>query len=249
VTSSESIAKNEKIKITTGFLPGFQIRVSPRAKRIRLVIAPDTGLTVVLPRGVDHAVAGEVVASRREWIERTMARMEGLRQAPEPPPSLVELRAVERTVAVRYRPGGAASVSVREAGPATIAVCGDIARRDLVDRALRGWLRREAGRLLPPRLAELSHLWKLPHAGVVVRLQRTRWGSCSAKGCISLNARLVFLPPDLCDYVLAHELAHTIHLNHSPRYWTALETLMPEARGLDRALRTARNYVPQWARG
>jgi predicted metal-dependent hydrolase len=59
---------------------------------------------------------------------------------------------------------------------------------------------------------------------------RTRWGSCSVRSGIRLNWRLIHLPPELIDYVIAHETAHLIEMNHSPRFWAVVETLHPDWR-------------------
>lgn len=247
-------------------LPPYSHRVSPRAKRVRLVITPDTGLTVVTPPGFDPGLLADIVLGRLEWVEHHLERVNAARQAPAGPPARVELRAVGRVLSVRYRVGsftagrpsqdGAAAqkkdlggVRVREQGIATLEVAGNIACRDSVTLALRRWLVREGQRVLPPWLESEAARLGLSFSGTSVRLQRTRWGSCSAKGLISLNARLLFLPPEVAGYVLAHELAHTVHLNHSAAYWKFLERLLPGASQLDRALREARRLVPAWARG
>lgn len=229
-------------------LPPFRVRASSRARRVRLVIAPGQGLTVVTPEGFDPALVPGIVAGRLDWVERHLRRV--AQAAPvrdaAPPPSVVELRAVGRSVNVRYRAGDGA-VAVRRAGPSSLLVSGTIARRDMVCKGLRNWLRREASRELESRLHVLSAETGLAFSGACVRMQRTRWGSCSSRGLISLNARLLFLPSGLADYVLLHELAHTIHLNHSPDYWRFLEDVLPGARGFDRELRSARRFVPDWA--
>ncbi|GFK93637.1 hypothetical protein NNJEOMEG_01471 [Fundidesulfovibrio magnetotacticus] len=231
-------------------LPDYRVRVSARARQVRLVVTPRDGLVVSVPVGFDAALVPEIVAQRLEWVTRTLERVALQRAEALLPPAGVSLRAVGRELTVRYRPGpdGSGSVRVRAAGPVSLEVSGALADRELVARALRTWLKREAARELPPRLDALSARLDLPHAGCVVRLQRSRWGSCSARGTISLNARLLFLPPELSDYVLAHELAHTLHLDHSPAYWRALEERLPGARGLDRQLRHAGRFVPAWSR-
>ena len=88
-------------------------------------------------------------------------------------------------------------------------------------------LRARAARELPLRLSELARLHGFEVASVRVRNQRTRWGSCSPSGRISLNWRLVQVPPAVRDYVLLHELTHLRHLNHSARFWRELARLCP----------------------
>ncbi len=83
--------------------------------------------------------------------------------------------------------------------------------------------KREAKRKIIARLAELAKQHEFHYKKVSIRNQRTRWGSCSAKGTISLNIKLVALPQDLADYVLLHELVHTKIHNHSPKFWQELD--------------------------
>jgi predicted metal-dependent hydrolase len=82
---------------------------------------------------------------------------------------------------------------------------------------------------------------------VHVRLQRTRWGSCSSSRSVSLNAGLLFLAPELVRYLLIHELCHMIAMNHSRRFWCAVERFEPDCRDLDRRLAEAWGEIPIWA--
>jgi hypothetical protein len=102
---------------------------------------------------------------------------------------------------------------------------------------------------LAPWLAELAAEQGFRHGPVQIRLQRSRWGSCSAKGAISLNLALLFQPPAVLRYVLLHELAHTRHLNHSRAFWAVVAACEPDYKRLDRQLRKDgwRN-VPSWVR-
>ena len=79
-----------------------------------------------------------------------------------------------------------------------------------------------------------------------VRLQRTRWGSCSSRGTISINAAGLLLAPHQFDYLLAHELCHLRHMNHSRAFWRMLEHFEPDSRVLDATLNTAWRDLPDW---
>jgi len=107
---------------------------------------------------------------------------------------------------------------------------------DPVARA-EGVLRRLAAVELPARTHELAARHGIPVTRVSVRNQRTRWGSCSARGLISLNWRLVQVPESVRDYVLLHELAHRRHLNHSERFWNEVRRLCPDFEQSERWLR------------
>lgn len=92
-------------------------------------------------------------------------------------------------------------------------------------------------RELIPRLASLAAEHGLTVARITIRNQRSRWGSCSRRGVIALNLRLVQTPPAVCDYVLLHELMHLRQQNHSRRYWRLVEEVCPGFREAERWLR------------
>jgi predicted metal-dependent hydrolase len=102
------------------------------------------------------------------------------------------------------------------------------------------WLRRDALRLLAPEAIAFARRIGAPDPTVRLSRARTRWGSCNAKGQVRLNARLIHLPPELARYVVAHEVAHLVHLDHSPRFWALVESLHEQHR-------EARRELAEWA--
>jgi predicted metal-dependent hydrolase len=101
----------------------------------------------------------------------------------------------------------------------------------------RASLRERARTELPPRLLEMAAQHGLTVTGVSIRNQRTRWGSCGRDGKISLNWRLVLMPPSVRDYVLIHELMHLRRLDHSPAYWKLVAAACPGYRDARQWLR------------
>lgn len=95
-------------------------------------------------------------------------------------------------------------------------------------------IRRQAKEILPLRVHALAE--QLGLSGrvrrVTIRFQKTRWGSCSAKGTISLNGLLVLVPERVRDYVIIHELCHLRHMDHSPAFWSGVEAVLPDHREL-----------------
>ncbi|NTW15624.1 MAG: M48 family metallopeptidase [Candidatus Moranbacteria bacterium] len=97
--------------------------------------------------------------------------------------------------------------------------------------------RAEAGVYIREKVKHWSGVYGLRHAGVTVRDQTSRWGSCSSKGRLSFSWRLLLLPERYADYVVVHELCHLVEFNHSSRFWTLVAREIPEYRDIARALR------------
>lgn len=96
-------------------------------------------------------------------------------------------------------------------------------------------MRREAKALLPRRVAELAYLHGFHYEGLTIRDSKTRWGSCSGRNTISLSLYLMQVPEHLQDYVILHELCHTVHHNHSSQFWALMDKVTD---GKAHALRT-----------
>ena len=114
-------------------------------------------------------------------------------------------------------------------------------------RLLREWLRRLGRRHLPQRVQRMAQGMGLTVNGVQVRAQRSRWGSCSSRGTISLNCRLLLLPVYLLDHVILHELCHITHLNHSKEYRQHLSIYAPDWKQKEKMLHNAWKNMPLWA--
>ncbi len=103
-----------------------------------------------------------------------------------------------------------------------------------------------AAEALAPLLEACAKEMELPYRRLAVRRQRTRWGSCSTRGTISLNCCLMFQRPEVVRYLLIHELAHVRHMNHSARFWDLVARYCPDCRPLDRELLDGWRRVPSW---
>lgn len=244
----------------------YTVRESARARRVTLRMSVERGLEVVVPRGFRRAKVPALVAEKAAWIARVEKRMaaERARLAAEPPdglPEIVELRAVAEMWSVEYRETASSRVTVREwerpagacdgdAGAAMgmLRVSGAVGDPESCRAALRRWLARKATGHLESMLAAVARDEGLSFSAVAVRGQRTRWGSCSRGGVISLNRNLLFLPPEVARYVLLHELCHTVRPDHSRRFWEEVRRREPEAEKRRRELRAAGQCVPGWAR-
>ena len=89
---------------------------------------------------------------------------------------------------------------------------------------------------------------QLRYRGVYIKRQKTRWASCSKHGAISLNAKLLFLPLEIVDYAMIHELCHVAVMNHSKEFWDLVMRHCPDFRSRDNRLREMWKVIPRWAR-
>jgi hypothetical protein len=118
-------------------------------------------------------------------------------------------------------------------GSALLVPAAEPAQREAVER----WYRRTARAEVVPRLDAAAAAVGRPYTSLTIREQRTRWGSCSAKGAMSFNWRLLLAPAEILDYVVWHEACHLVHLDHSPRFWAELARHRPGYRDPQRWLR------------
>ena len=230
-------------------LPDHTIRPSTRAKTARLTISPRDGLVVVIPKGFNRRRIPALLQDKRRWIDRHLQAVERhrlLRRATEALPERIALRAVDREWSVAYRPTTSAAVTVRAAGLDALSLTGATDDDALARQALLRCLRRKVHDHLVPQLRALADETGLPFGRARAAMQRTLWASCSRRGTISLNLKLLFLPGDLVRYVLVHELCHTACPDHSPRFWALLARHQSDLADRRRRLKNAWRYVPTW---
>ena len=206
-------------------VPAPVVFVRRRSARHYILRLRDDGVVrVTVPWHGSRAEAERFLVARREWVARERHRREssgGHRRGPWRAGTMVLLRGVDVPIAVTPA-GGRFRVTFGDES-LTVAPLEAAHLRGRVESHLRHLAARE----LPARLSELARLHGLVVSAVSVRNQRTRWGSCSRSGRISLNWRLIQLPPAVRDYVLLHELAHLRHLNHSARFWREVARVCP----------------------
>lgn len=250
----------------------YTVRSTARTRRVTLRVIPGQGLVVSVPKRFLRREIPALVEAHRDWAEAALADL--ARTTPAAclawPPEVLELAALGRSVRVQLpgpadapsawtgevrssqprpgkaRPGKARPGKARFVDNLTLRVDVSPESRAAFATAIAAALRAEARRCLVPQLAFLAERHDLSYERVAVRGQRTVWGSCSSRGTISLNYKLLFLPPGLVNYVLLHELAHTRHLDHSKAFWQLLATLDPTTREREQELRRAGPLVPTW---
>jgi len=231
------------------FPPPYTVRVSPRAKNIIIKLIPDKGIEVVLPKGVNRKDVPYFLKKRQEWIERNIRKLK-LKGLSLTPPELVLpdeicFPASGKTYLISRVKNRKPSLSMRR-NVDKLLISGSKWSQEQELELLTRFVRSEARAFLVPELRKLSAELNLPFNKVFIRAQRKRWGSCSAKGNINLNMKLMFLPYRLVRYVLIHELCHTVHLNHSAKYWRLVKMVEPDVEKLEKELSESGRLVPAW---
>ncbi len=209
--------------------------VRTRRRTIGMEIDLD-GLTVRAPRWVTLRDIEAALQERARWILRTLEEWRGRRRnvLPREWKTGAPLTYRGRELALAVFPSRAKDVRV-DLFDLTVLHPG-AADEQCIATFVSHWLKEEAQRLVLPRAALFAA--RLPREAPAVRMSnaRSEWGSCNHKGEIRLNWRLVQLPSELADYVVAHEVAHLVELNHSARFWQVVEALMPGHAEYRRAL-------------
>lgn len=197
-----------------------------RSKRrtIALIVETDGSVTVRAPLRASDKIILQFVEKHTKWVEKKK----------------VEMRAVAPPQPKQYLPGES-FMYLGQSYPLTI-VQGQ--KRKLVldddvfklaesahanaEMVFQDWYRKQARREVELRVATFAEEHQLHYEKIRISSARTRWGSCSTSGTLSFSWRLILLHPDVIDYVIIHELAHTVHHNHSKRFWKLVENLLPE---------------------
>lgn len=229
----------------------FPVRVirNRRYRRIGLRVTP-TALRISAPAAASTREILAVARNHQDWICQTLAALLARRPRDEihgdPLPRRLPMRALGANWSLRYRDGGKKGIRVRRDEAEVIVVSPSLCTSESRLDALRRFLMHEARSVLVPWLQLLATRHGFEFERTSIRAQRSRWGSCSSSGTISLNYRLLFLPPHLVEYVLLHELAHTVERNHSQRFWSVLEDILSDARQCDRELDACAGLIPAW---
>ena len=211
-----------------------RVRRHRQARRYTLRIAPATREVVLTipPRGTLKE-AREFAQKHGGWIAARLGRLPvAVRFAHD---IVVPVRGLPHRVTHRRGQRGTVWTELHASGERLLCVAGEAPH---IDRRVTDFLRREAKRDLEAASARFAAQLGVGVRRVAVRDQASRWGSCSTAGVLSFSWRLILAPRWVLDYLAAHEVAHLIEMNHSPRFWEAVGRIFPDYRAARRSLRT-----------
>jgi len=224
----------------------IEFKHNPRAKRLRLTASKLKGLELTAPQWVNFEECKDFLNQHQSWIKERLEKLKNIS-----PDTLFypdrkyktfrhELVFIPSAVLeTKYR---ISANKIKLYYNESIDFRKNKKIQDLIKEALVEALRLEAKEYLPERLAYLAFKHKLKYRNIYLKNMKSQWGSCSYENNINLSLHLMRLPVELIDYVILHELTHTVEKNHSARFWNLLEKFMPGGKKLDEELK---NHHPE----
>lgn len=205
------------------------------AKHLKITLKNDGVIRVTLPYGVSESAAHQFVRDRQDWITKHR----------KPRTILTDNTRIGKSHVIRIRSSvDNSSIRTRiKFNTAYVSIPAGVTAHDpAVQQAIRRVCERalalEAENLLPQRLESIARTHNLTYRSLTTRKLKSRWGSCDERNNITLNTYLIQLPWHLIDYVIVHELAHTLHKHHQASFWEEVDRMLPDWKALRKELKT-----------
>ena len=217
------------------------IRKSARAKRISIRVSQEGKVRVIVPEALSYHKGLAFAEQKKDWIFRTLQKI----RETKPPDRIFKPGNNSFTMHHRLllKPGNVQKIHGKiQPHVTTITFPAGLSPhspqlKSMISHVYVETLRMEARQYLPLRVRQLAAHYGYVINRIFLKNMKTRWGSCSASGNINLNIHLMQLPDHLIDYVILHELVHTVHKNHGSGFWQELDKITGKARILDRELK------------
>lgn len=214
-------------------------------KSFQIQIRPDKTVVARAPVFLNEREVFNMIKEKTLWIEKTLAAM----PAPLPPLEFKDgdsltYRGTKITLNLVQTPGTKGS-SVELSGE-TLIVHTPFCERDTIISLLKAWMKEQARKEIHSLIASLIPLIKAAPHKITLREQKTRWGSCSSRGNLSFNWKIIMAPPEVLRYLVIHEMAHLIHMNHSGRFWKLVAKLDPGFKSHKKWLKEKGHTLTNW---
>jgi hypothetical protein len=247
--------KSATLNLPDGRSLNYHIRQSKRAKYMRMQFSSDKGLVVTQPVHVCEYVLAEWINTKLNWISKASTTIaEKARQAGPPTqnkiperPETINLKAINEVIQVKYIQARSTQIATDYADDGLLTLQGATGNTGFCIHVLQKWTQGYAKHHLGILLHETAAATGLTFNSYRVKAQKSRWGSCSSRGNINLNYKLLLMPAEWARYTMIHELCHTLEMNHSKRFWALVEKHVPDYRRIHEAMKTAETQLPDWA--
>lgn len=216
----------KKIEDTKLFIEsnaGEKIEVLPRksakAKRITIKISRSKGVELVVPKWYSMKKAVEFLNERKDWVIKTNAKTAISKQTPLLPGSEIMILGAKHQIEHGGLGRGVTAIN----GSKLLVYGNEDYLKNKVMRFLKEFIKVKISEMV----SEKAKILGVKYKRITVKDTTTRWGSCSSGGNLSFSWRLVFAPPEVLEYLVCHEVAHLVHMNHSKDFWAVVEKLQP----------------------
>jgi len=219
-----------KLSINGHTIP-YEERRSAGYRRITLTILEDR-LRISAPKNVSAKQLKELLLAKQEWILKAWLKNQGALKPPAEYHDGQQFLYRGNSLQLKIRRHSRKMLRVSLEGQALeVAIPEDLpeqACQSNIQAALLSWYKAQARKVLQDKLDKQAKRMQVTFQTFRLKEQKTRWGSCSGKGNINLNWRIIMAPDAGIDYIIIHELSHLTHLNHSERFWQRVAEFMPE---------------------
>ncbi|OQY02871.1 MAG: hypothetical protein B6I20_06265 [Bacteroidetes bacterium 4572_117] len=219
----------------------IELKKSIRAKRLSIKVKPFDGVLAVLPNSVSYKTAEAFIVEKQNWIKKSLDKMAEHEEKLTVFTETTEFFTRSHKLKLEKAKGNRFYVQiidseVRIKYPNNINVRDERVQTGIRKGIERAWLI-EAWEILPGKVKDLAEKHGFKYKNLNIKNTKSRWGSCSHDDKISLSLHLMRLPDYLIDYIILHELCHTIEKNHGKGFWALLEKVSGNAKGLRKELR------------
>jgi len=235
----------EKI-IQVESIGNVRLRKNKRSKNVSITIRPEKGVVVNFPYFLSYKFALSVVEKKRSWILNHLSKIEEYNNKRTIFDETSVFNTRYRKLVVGKNTGAdiktkITSDSIHITHPENIEV-NNLNFQEIIKETIIKALRKEAKEFLPERTLFLAEKLNFRFNKVFIKNNKTLWGSCSGRNNINLNLHLLRLPDHLIDYVIIHELCHTVQKNHGKHFWKLMDSILGDSKKISKELR---NYSIQ----
>jgi len=218
-----------------------KIRKSKRSKNVSIAIKPEIGIIVTLPYFISYKHGLKVLDQRKDWIKKHLPRIKAIEEKTTVFNESSNFKTRNRNLIIeKHSSEKVKSIinnkSIHILYPANISVSNPEIQ-DVIKASIIKALRIEAKEYLPLRTNEIAQKLNLKYNKLFIKNNKTLWGSCSGTNNINLNLHLMRLPNHLIDYVIIHELCHTIEKNHGSGFWNLMDTIITDSKKMSKELK------------
>ncbi|RLA08112.1 MAG: hypothetical protein DRQ51_03635 [Gammaproteobacteria bacterium] len=225
------------------------IKISKRALRITIKIDKRKNIYLTIPKKTAKKTALDFFHSKKKWIEKHLKKMPDIMEDIGGLPEELNLISISEKYKINYIQSPVLErMNIEILIPLkTINLHGNIKNKNLVILSIKKALKVIAHEKLTILLQNSAKKYNLPYNKLTIKDNKTNWGSCSAQKNINLTIKLLFLPFELLEFIMIHELCHTVHLNHSVDFWNLCRQKLPDNEKLKKTFnQQTHQYIPCW---